>query len=275
MSLDATTKAYLDVRHNELLERFSEQGRQLARSTERCETLIAEVCELRQQLAAAKVELAEVKAASIQDWTAAQDRMDDQDDTIRALSKDILAQKKLIKDQSLDIDDLQQYGRRQSIRVQGVAVVPGENDNDTLLFDQINKTLAPSNIVLRETDVIHFHRSSAIKDDKYAPGTKSSQVILKLKHWNVRARFQGLNTLMRKKEEKGGDGCRVYHDLTKRRLDLLNSARESVKGVPGWFAYADINSGLKLRCDKLYYKFNTYAELDAAIKEIKAKPQSK
>ena len=75
---------------------------------------------------------------------------------------------------------------------------------------------------------------------------------------------------MRQQEKTpGGKGCRVYHDLTKRRLALLNSARKECEAIPGWYAYADINSGLKLRCEKKFHSFNTRDELDAAIAMIK------
>jgi hypothetical protein len=117
--------------------------------------------------------------------------------------------------------------------------------------------------VLRHKDTIRFHRSSAAKDDKDVDGGKVSQVIIKLKNWRLRAQFQGLNTKMRAKELAGGKGCRVYHDLTKRRLALLNEARDACKN--GWFAYADINSNLKIRNGVRYHKFNTSDELDAHI----------
>ena len=284
MPLDADTKAYLDARHNELMEKLDVQGRALRVSNEQCAKLNHEVNDLRSQLAAAISELERVKAGCIQDFTSAQTRVDEQDEvikmqdkTIRHLGRDVGDNLKLlhenegvIAEQAVLIDDLQQYGRRQSVRVQGVTVVPGEGDDDSLLLEQVNKALEPANIALQASDVIRFHRSSAIKDDKFAPGTKSSQVLIKLKHWCVRAKFQGVNTAMRLKEKKKEKGCRVYHDLTKRRLDLLNTAREDIAVCPGWFAYADINSGLKLRCEKRFFNFNTKAELDTAIAQIKS-----
>ena len=86
----------------------------------------------------------------------------------------------------------------------------------------------------------------------------------------MRTKFQGVNAAMRVKEKKKETGYRVYHDLTKRRLQLLNTARESVAACPGWFAYADVSSGLKLRCERRFISFNTKAELDAAILQIKS-----
>jgi hypothetical protein len=126
--------------------------------------------------------------------------------------------------------------------------VPGEDKDDfdeSLLLAQVNKTLEPANIQIEESEVIRFHRSAALKDDKFSPGTKTSQVLIKLKHWRVRAKFQGVNAQMRRKEKKKEKGCRVYHDLTKRRLALLNTARTAIAVYPGWFCLR----GHKLRSE--------------------------
>ena len=64
---------------------------------------------------------------------------------------------------------------------------------------------------------------------------------------------------MRAKEELLEQGCRVYHDLTKRRLALLNEARDLCRD--GWFCYADGNSNLKLRKGERFISFNTREEL--------------
>jgi hypothetical protein len=74
---------------------------------------------------------------------------------------------------------------------------------------------------------------------------------------------------MRKKENEGGEGCRVFHDLTKRRLTLLNSARDQIKDKEGWIAYADINSNLKLRKEERFHKFNTDEELEALVPTLR------
>jgi hypothetical protein len=171
----------------------------------------------------------------------------------------------------IELDDLEQYGRRKSIRVQNVPVVQGEDkDSDqNLLLASINATLAPSKIVLKQEDIIRFHRSSAAKDDKYTPNQKVAQCIIKLRNWRLRQQFQGLNSTMRAQEKDGGEGCRVYHDLMRRRLALLNNARDDVASITGWFAYADMNSNLKLRNGDRFIKFNTEEELEDAIDKIK------
>ena len=169
----------------------------------------------------------------------------------------------------IQLDDLEQYGRRKSIRDQNVPIMPNEHKDKTqdLLLTAINNTLKPSGVVLQHKDIIRFHRSSAAKDDRNVEGGKVSQCIIKLKNWPLRQKFQGLNTRMRKEEEaETGGGCRVYHDLTKRRLALLNEARNAMKD--GWFAYADVNSNLKLRKGERFLNFNTSEELAAHVEAL-------
>jgi hypothetical protein len=286
MSLDPATKEYLDAqfgeqtaKFGELLTKFDAQTVELARSNERSEALSVQVGELTQRLEAAETELEGYRAASVKDFTNCHERCDIVEDNLTTLKKhcktmeaDLTAQKGITEAQAIELDDLQQYGRRQSIRIQGVTVVEGEDDNDSLLLESVIKTLVPTGIVLSRKDIVRYHRSSAAKTTKYdAPNTKSSQVLVKLNRWTKRALFQGVNAEMRKREKKGETGCRVFHDLTKRRLELLNTARTDLEaaGIKDWFAYADINSGLKLRKDKNFHSFNTKSELDAAIAKIK------
>ena len=178
-----------------------------------------------------------------------------------AVKAAVASQKAVIDGLRLDIDDLEQYGRRKNIRIQGVEVMEGKDEDvdQDILLTSVNKTLAPSGIVLEHKHIIRFHRSSAIKDDKFRRGVKSSQVIVKLKNWPLRRQFQGLNAKMRAKEDKKEQGCRVYHDLTKRRLALVNEARALCRD--GWFCYADVNSNLKLRKGMRFLNFNTRKEL--------------
>ena len=57
---------------------------------------------------------------------------------------------------------------------------------------------------------------------------------------------------------------RVFHDLTKRRLALLNSSRDKLqaRSTSEVFVYADINSNLKLRIHNKTFDFNSSEEFD-------------
>ena len=269
MGMDKDTKAVFDRHHNEQLESMKEIKRDLQRVNETCDklrddniSLKAENVNLKAELATANVAIAELKGDLAQHKTESAAAIK------AAVQKAVDEHKAVIAGLKVDIDDLEQYGRRKSIRVQNVVVVAGESDDDNqdLLLNSVNERLAPANIRLEHRDIIRFHRSSASKDDldNLETGGKVSQVLIKLKNWPLSRRFQGLNSRMRLKENTPGfKGCRVYHDLTKRRLALLNEARAACKN--GWFAYADANCNLKLRNGDKFLKFNTSEELAVHI----------
>ena len=237
-------KACIDAFKASCEENFRQLKQQLTRVEERNVELTAEVASLKQHLAATKAELEAVKRAAAEEKAASSARID-----------------KL----ELRVDDLEQYGRRKSIRVQNVPVVEGEDKDSSLVLAQINLQLQPTGIQLREKDCIRYHRSSKEKDNiDEEVGGKVSQCIIKVKYWSVRRQFQGLN----KRCRDGGLGTRVYHDLTKRRLGLLNFARDALEAHPGWFTYADVNSNLKILSGKRFFSFNTAEELQEALRKI-------
>ena len=271
MVLDKDTKAFIERHHNDLLEQFKEVKRDLVRSNELCEKLGGDNIVLKADNVALKAELAvardEIKSLK-KEMT---DHKAESAAAIKAaVEQAVKEQKAVIDGLRVDIDDLQQYGRRKSIRVQNVAVVEGENDDEdqNLLLASVNARLAPAGVKLEHDDIIRFYRSSKAKEDKDNEGGKVSQVLIKLRSWPIRRRFFGINAEMRRKEATPGFiGCRVYHDLTKRRLALLNDARALC--VNGWFAYADVNCNLKIRKGEKFFSFNTTDELKALEKEMK------
>ena len=204
MGLDRDTKAVLDRQHTELMEHVNAMRRDLGHSNALCEKLTEdnailkieqnnlklELATSRQEVATLRAELANHKRESAEAIKA-------------AVEKAVAEHKAVIKGVRVDLDDLEQYGRRKSIRIQNVAVVAGEgeDENQDLLLDSVNKRLEHSGIILQHEDIVRFHRSSASKDDKDKPGEKVSQVIVKLRNWRLRRQFQGLNKRMREKEE--------------------------------------------------------------------------
>ena len=126
---------------NGLKRQITASNERCERSNERCELLTKENVLLKQQLVEARVEI---------------DRLNDVVTTNRKLSVDELAQHKaesaaaikaavMASDATIDglriqIDDLEQYGRRKSIRVQNVPVVAGEDKDrsQNLLLTSIN-----------------------------------------------------------------------------------------------------------------------------------------
>ena len=276
MVLDADTKAVLERQHNETLELISGLRRDLVRSNEINEKLNADNAILKADNVSLRTELATVRAEVTALKKNFVDHKRESAEAIRtAVDKAVADQVAVTKGLRVDIDDLEQYGRRKSIRVQNVKVVHGEKDDKSqdLLLKSVNETLMPAGIALEHSDIIRFHRSSAMKDDKDVPFGKVSQLIIKCRNWRIRSQFQGLNGRMRDIEKTPWvKGCRVYHDLTKRRLALLNQARDDC--VNGWFAYADTNSNLKIRKGDQVKNFNTIDELKAIIAEIGGGPDA-
>ena len=277
MPVDAETQALIqsliEQQTVHLTELINGLKRSLTASNERCESLTKANTTINEQnlaltreLALARDEIAELRA---QQTLAADDLSKHKAESAAAIRAAVVASDAKLDGVRIQLDDLEQYGRRKSIRVQNVPLVDGEDKDKSqdLLLASVNMTLQPSGIALRHKDIIRFHRSSAAKDDRDVPGRKVSQCIIKVKNWKLRQQFQGLNTRMRKAEEdKTGGGCRVYHDLTKRRLALLNEARGLMQD--GWFAYADLNSNLKLRKGERFLKFNTSEELSAHVNAL-------
>lgn len=257
MGMDADTKAYLDNFKTSIEESFKDLKRQLARSEEENARLVQEVGVLRLQLERTQVELDAYKRSEA-------DIATDIAAVRQSVTDAIAAAKADCGRVDLRVDDLEQYGRRKNIRVQDVTVVEGESDDITLVLEQINVRLEPTGVQIREADCIRYHRSSKEKDDRDVTGAKVSQCIVKLKHWSARRIFQGMNS----KNRAAGYKARVYHDLTKRRLNLLNKARTDLAVHPGWFPYADVNSNLKIRSGTRFYSFNTEVELSEAINKI-------
>ena len=278
MPVDPDVRLLFESQHNLLSEKLDNKLNKLERaltlSNENSAKLVRECSELKEKVVVAeaeakeardevkalKAEMAVNKAAA--DKALADHKIESAKAIKAAVAKAVEEQKAVISKLRIDLDDLEQYGRRKSVRIQNVRVVPDEYEdkNQDLLLGSVNDRLAPSGIKLAHEDITRFHRSSAAKDDKDVEGGKVSQVIVKLRNWKLRVQFQGLNKLMREKEDRDKvPGCRVYNDLTKRRLALLNEARDLC--INGWYAYADMNSNLKVRKGKQFYSFNTSEEL--------------
>jgi hypothetical protein len=274
MAVAPEVRELLEAQTTELTELINGLKRAVTASNERSEQLVKDNIILKQQLNEARAEIDILRVAmAVNKTEAADDLAQHKTESSAAIKAAVVASNAKINGLRIELDDLEQYGRRKSIRLQNVPVVPNEDKDHSqdLLLTSVNETLAPSGIALRKKDIIRFHRSSAAKENKDVLGGKVSQCIIKLKNWHLRQQFQGLNTRMRVKEiAKTGGGCRVYHDLTKRRLALLNEARDQMQD--GWFVYADINSNLKMRKGDKFLKFNTrdelYDHLDSLFERI-------
>ena len=200
-------------------------------------------------------------------------KLDEAQDVIKTLREEIDTIK-------VDADDLQQYGRRLNVRIEGIEYVRGESEDE--LYEKVKENLSEVDVKIKKRDVIRFHRSAAPKRNNY-DGRLCAQVIVKFARWEHRRAAHFAN----KKACEGRKSFRVHHDLTKRRYNLLSQAREALKakyppvnrpdddqGVVASddnrppFAYADMNSNLVIRQGKETFRFNTKAELDCIIDQL-------
>ena len=188
---------------------------------------------------------------------------------------------------SIQHDDLEQYGRRYAIRVEGLAFTDNKEKNENLQEQLINE-FKELDIVIKDSDIVRLHRSSKIKhlkvnrdsDDTYP----TKQCLIKFGNWRAREKFAQFNKKLRNRTN-----LRVYHDLTTRRLGLLADARakirdtfkgmnytdERINSLPDTenvFAFVDINSNLAIRCRGDIRRFNTHTELQEILKDAFPQP---
>ena len=173
-----------------------------------------------------------------------------------------------------ELDDLQQYGRRKSVRIENIPVPTGEQQETTEeLLASVKEKLKEIEIEIEDTDVVRLHRNSKARPNK--EGVNCAQTLLKLSNWKAREKFSGANkTAYRKKKN-----VRVHNDLTQRRFSLLKYARERTERAMARrfpnkeqrdrlpfekkvFAYSNLQSDLKFRVGKLVHSFNTFEEFD-------------
>jgi len=185
--------------------------------------------------------------------------------------------KRRIIEHDIAIDDIEQYGRRMNIRLEGISFQEGETNDD--LETKVVTELAKVGVSIETRDIIRLHRSSKAKQKN---GSTTRQCIMKLANWRAQERFAGFNKKARQMESTEEVKCiRVNNDLTKRRLTLLDSARNQISShlsktfsedelkhlsdSQNVFAYSNINSELRMRVRGKVIKFNTLPELAAAM----------
>ena len=137
------------------------------------------------------------------------------------------------------IDDLEQYGRRQNIRVENLTWIEGESAEqlESSLIEEFEK----GGVKISDRDIIRLHRSSKPKEQK--DGSFTKQCIIKLSNWKAREAFAGFN---RKVKNNKAINIRINNDLTQRRLVLLKDARSRIRsGLLRSFTEDEIKDGLQ------------------------------
>ena len=176
--------------------------------------------------------------------------------TVKMLQKHVTNLKEVcnskIQDNDSKIDQLEQYGRRQCLRIEGVPFKK-EEDSDVVL-SKVKELIVESGIEVPDACLDRAHRIGKpyfdSKDKKY------QSIIVKFSTFRHR-------TLLYKNRKKIKSGARVKLDLTRKNYNLLKSANELVLTSEEFlYAFADINCRLKLRAsDNTERVFDSILEL--------------
>jgi len=184
-----------------------------------------------------------------------------------AVVKNVNAQlQKTIESMQVEIDDNGQYSRRYSIRIENIPYARDETEDQ--LKAKVVGVLTKTGVEVKDDTLCRWHRSGKPRPKRHAdrrasaaPAEMVAQTIVKFRHWQPRKQaYAGRKNLT-------GTDFKIRPDLTKRRLDLLNTARDRVKalGVNDNFAYVDTNCNLAVRMNGERRFFNTRRELEAII----------
>ena len=158
-----------------------------------------------------------------------------------------------------NVDDLQQYVRRQNLRIFGVPVKKKETNTD--IENMVKETITDHGI--SEYSLHRAHRIGKIKKLAIESETVEVQPII-ARFTTFRDRTAQYRVRQTTKESSGYG---ISLDLSYDRLVLLKEAHEKVKNVDGInFAYSDINCQLRvLTKNEKHLAFNTVDDLLAII----------
>ena len=155
------------------------------------------------------------------------------------------------------VDDCEQYSRRLCVRIDNMAVPSGVKED---CLSKVVELMSEMDSNLSEDSIDRAHRiGPKIVSEN---GTVRQQMIVRFKTFSDRTKFYR----SRKKTKK----VSIRLDLTKKRLTLLNLARDKIKDREGIdFAFADINCNLALRLSSGDFSFfRTEVELDSILQKI-------
>ena len=164
----------------------------------------------------------------------------------------------------LDIDDIEQYGRRPNLRLYGVP--PEKNETSKMVEAKVKDVLGDLAANSPEIGVLTFDRAHRVgKPKEDSRGIKQQAIIVRFQTFRDRTLVYRARKSIKERRQIG-----ISLDLTKRRLDLLNSAREMTKDVPGIeFVYADVNCNLRVFTENgKHLMFNSVLSLQNTLSNI-------
>ena len=166
--------------------------------------------------------------------------------------------------QEIKSDDVEQYGRRFCLRINGIPLKTREKEQD--LRERVHKEITSMglNIPREAIDRIHRTGKKFESDDRDEDGNVTGvsikqQVIMHFTGWRSRT--------MVYRARKKSKLLRFKVDLTRRRAKLLAKAKKDTEGIDQIkYVFADINCRLNVRfSDDSFKVFNTKTELAEII----------
>ena len=153
------------------------------------------------------------------------------------------------------IDDSEQYSRRLCLRVNGIPVYKGDPKEDCV--EKVHEMFNESGVTIDKDAIDRAHRIGRINNHG------KQQIIIRFESFRER-------TLVYK-DRKKCKNAKIVLDLTKRRLNLLLWAKETIKDRDDIdFAFADINCNIGIRMkDGEFFFFRNEQELYDKISKQK------
>ena len=156
------------------------------------------------------------------------------------------------------IDDLEQYGRRTSLRFFNVPTKVKETAED--VREKVISFIKVAKIKIDDRDIDRAHRIGKIIEKEVNGKTvKVQPIIAKFTTFRARTRVY--------RQRKSIPNARTSMDLTKSRLTVLTNARERVKDIRDTFVYSDINCDLRYFINGSHLQFTSLEELEVLLQQ--------
>ena len=124
----------------------------------------------------------------------------------------------------LETDALEQYGRRNILRVSGIPELPDEDTDDLILH-----LASDLGVTLRPSEIDRSHRVGKPSDETISQQKKSKKknrdIIVKFTSYNARSKLFNKRKQLRETEDEDLKRIFLNEDLTKRRSEILFEAR--------------------------------------------------
>ena len=172
-------------------------------------------------------------------------QLDDQNDKIARLESDkamLQEQVKYLMQQNQtnqeNMEELEQYGRRLCLRIDGIPTEKNEKSEDVL--EKVKSLCHKAEVDIPDLAFDRAHRIGKTYNEK---GTNRTCKSIIVRFTTFRHR-----TLLYRSKKKMSQNVRIKLDLTKKRYSVLSDANDYVKDVSMIkFCYADVNCRLKIK----------------------------